>query len=213
MKIESKLLMGVFLLATINSSAFATTDSGHSGEICFANSDTAATQVWYVKFDRALGKNNLYDVSGFVTGTVNNSGSVMVNPLPTNIYYTGLNGTALKVAQSDDINPVNTLHISLKGAGTGASVVGSPSVTQTILYDDTYVLDLNPVTLLGTLTGTEVSTQITPSVLPPAMTGLNLLTMQKVTCPKAVTSVLGSGRYRLDYPRDDDSIDDDSRSR
>lgn len=211
MKIESKLLMGVFLLATINSSAFAT-DSGHSGEICFANFPTAsATQVWYVKFDRALGKKNLYDVSGFVTGTTSNVGSVMLDPAPSNIYYTGLNGTALNATQSDDITPANTLHISLKGAGTGVSRIGTPPALQTILYNNTYVLDLNPVTLLGTLTGIEGLTQTTPAPASTVTTGLNLSNVQKVTCPRAVTSILGKGSYKIGEPTEDDSRDDSRR--
>ena len=214
MKIESKLLMGVFLLGTINSSVFAT-DSGTYGEICFANSPNA-TQVWYMKFDRALGKKSLYDVSGFVTGTTGNVGSVFVDPAPSDIYYTGLNGTAIIAAQTNDINTLNTLHISLKGAGTGNgnAVSPVPPSPATILFDNTYVLDLDTVTFLGTLTGTEVSTQISPTVLPPAAatvtTGLNLLTMQIVTCPKAVTSILGKGIYKTGEPTDDDSGDDNS---
>ncbi len=160
MNIKIKLLIGVCFLTTISFDAFAK-DTGQNGELCLTTTDGPSSKIWYVKYDPASAKGKFYDVSSFIVGT-NEEKNLQANTLN---FVTGLVGNAIIGKQYNDINPDNTLHISLKGAWTGAEGL------KTVQGDDTYVFDLNPKKLnivpsegsIGTLAATYTTIDMTES--------------------------------------------------
>jgi len=154
----------------------ATTDS-----ICLADKRTKPTHIWYLKSDSAIGKSKLTKVIGFTVSAIDHNKELGIG----NIWHAGLTGMLIRAQSSDNIRPLaKGIHISLNGSNTG--LVGQMP-TQWVVD---YVIDLDPISLEGTVSYVETETELIGE-MPPKINRMHQ-SVFLIACPKRVTDIISS---------------------